>query len=86
MLELTLKPGTRLFAFSDGVTDQFGRPEGIVNARQQKLGQKRLHNFLVETSSLGLTEQGKAFTHFFEQWMQTERQLDDVLWAAFEVE
>jgi serine phosphatase RsbU (regulator of sigma subunit)/Tfp pilus assembly protein PilF len=73
---IEVQTGDRLYIFSDGPVDQFGGPAG------RKLGSTQLQAFLVETASLSIEEQGKAFDVFFNDWMNSKKQLDDVLLAG----
>ncbi len=83
-IRLELGKGTRLYLFTDGITDQFGgqlTPWG----RYAKLGRTRLRLFLQETACLSLAEQQAAFIQFFTDWMGNLKQLDDVLLACIEL-
>lgn len=71
--------GDRLFAFSDGVVDQFGGPEG------RKLGTRRLQAQLEHTAHAGLADQGAATVAFLHAWQGTRRQLDDILLIGLEL-
>ena len=76
---IEVQAGDRLYVFSDGPVDQFGGPHG------RKLGSVQLQAFLVETAALSIKEQGKKFNLFFNDWMNSKKQLDDVLLAGVAV-
>jgi len=62
-----------LFLFSDGVTDQFGGPQG------RKLGSKQLKSLFSDSSHLALTDQGEHFSRKFYDWKGDRKQIDGVL-------
>ncbi len=70
-LELLL--GDRLYAFTDGVTDQFGGP------RRRKLGTEALLTELATYDGLGLAEAEARFGAFFSSWRGSNARLDDAL-------
>ena len=75
---LELKPGQRIYLFTDGVVDQFGSTHG------RKLGSARLTQWFTEHAQLPLDEQAAAFEHWFSEWQGSRSQLDDVLLIALE--
>ena len=74
----TVGAGERLYLFSDGVTDQFGGPQG------RKLGTARLREWLLHSRQQSIVEQGAAFADFFTTWQGSRRQLDDVLFVGLD--
>ena len=79
-----LTRGSRLYLFSDGITDQFGG-QPTSQGRYRKLGRPNLKRFLETTAHLPLPDQRAAFTDFFTGWMGQQKPLDDVLLACIEV-
>ncbi len=75
---LLLHPGDRLFAFTDGVTDQFGGP------RRRKLGTEALLAELASYDGLSLAEAEAGFAAFFRAWRGSHARLDDVLLLGLE--
>lgn len=76
---IIVKPGDRLFLFTDGVTDQFGGPRG------KKLGRKRLKEELLLSARLGITEQKQHMLRFIESWQGELNQVDDMLLLCAEI-
>ncbi|WP_161626166.1 PP2C family protein-serine/threonine phosphatase [Hugenholtzia roseola] len=74
---LTLEKGDRVYAFTDGYADQFGK-EG-------KMTIKKMRDFLNQTHHLPLQTQKEAFAQFFAEWKEDTEQTDDVLFFAMEV-
>lgn len=68
-----LRPGDRVFLFSDGITDQFGGPHG------KKLRAAGLRQWLIESAQLSIDDQHQAVSDRFRQWKGREEQVDDVL-------
>jgi phosphoserine phosphatase RsbU/P len=79
-VEVQLECGDRIFLFSDGITDQFGGPDG------KKLSSKRLKELLVNTASLTFTQQKKYLVTLFEGWKDNFDQVDDQLFIGVEIE
>lgn len=65
------------YLYSDGFVDQFG---GANAKRYQK---KRLKNFLIENSSLEMTEQRQMLIDEFNRWKGKNDQIDDVTVFGF---
>ena len=73
---LSIEKGDTLFMFSDGYGDQFGGEKG------KKLGIKRLRQTLLNA----VAEQSiTSLESFFDEWKQTEEQIDDVALMALTV-
>lgn len=70
---LALQDGDRLFAFTDGVSDQFGGP------RRRKLGTEALLAELATYDKLPLAEAEVRFSQFFSTWRGPHARLDDAL-------
>ena len=77
--EIQLQPGDRLYVFSDGLSDQFGGPEG------KKFSTKRLREFLVATRHIPMHEQKTVLTETLDQWQGSEEQVDDICIMGVEV-
>lgn len=73
------EPGDRLFLFCDGVYDQFGGEHG------KKMLRKRFTQFLIDSTSYDMTEQGKAVSKFFNDWLGDNFQIDDVTVVGVEL-
>ena len=71
--KLQLKQGDTFYLFSDGLPDQFGGPNG------RKYGMKRLRDFISSNTHLPMIELQRRFNDEIEDWMEDERQLDDIL-------
>jgi serine phosphatase RsbU (regulator of sigma subunit) len=71
--------GTRIFFFSDGITDQMGGPLG------RKLGTKRFVELVAATSTLSIDNQAKAIEQFMVQWQGALPQQDDMLLFILEM-
>ena len=62
-----------MYFFSDGLTDQFGGPEG------QKFGAKRVREVLVENTHLSMEDQHNKIRAAFNEWKGEGKQIDDLL-------
>jgi ligand-binding sensor domain-containing protein/serine phosphatase RsbU (regulator of sigma subunit) len=71
--EVELKKGNNIYLFSDGITDQFGGPEG------KKLKIDGLLNMLQSSHTKDSHYNQKNLTDQFENWMENKKQIDDVL-------
>lgn len=71
-VELDLRPGDRLYLFSDGFADQFGGNDG------RKLKSAGLKNILIGTLALPMPAQRDALLSAFQSWRGAEPQVDDV--------
>ena len=76
---LVLKPGSRVYSFTDGISDQFGGGKG------KKLRYKNVYAWLLENQNPSLEKQGEDLELFFEKWKGNFEQLDDVLVAGIEI-
>ncbi|MCB9184872.1 MAG: PAS domain S-box protein [Flavobacteriales bacterium] len=76
---MELRKGDRVFLFSDGITDQFGGPNG------KKLRAAGLRQWLIETAHLSIDDQHQAVSDRFRQWKGREEQVDDVLLIGLQV-
>ena len=70
--EINVKKGDVLYIFSDGLTDQFGGPEG---GKYKKSNFKKLLN---DIYSLPLAEQRQIIESEFEKWKGKADQVDDI--------
>jgi serine phosphatase RsbU (regulator of sigma subunit) len=64
---------TTFYIYSDGYQDQFGGPKG------RKFAQKKLKSLLFDIHHLPAKEQKKALETTLDDWMQDNRQMDDIL-------
>jgi serine phosphatase RsbU (regulator of sigma subunit) len=74
-----LKSGDLIYAFTDGLADQFGGPKG------KKLKYKQLCQHLLEHHHLSTTEQKEQLTQLFKNWKGNLEQVDDVLIAGIKI-
>ncbi len=65
-------PGTTLYIFTDGYTDQFGGPDG------KKFKIKQLKEFLLANHTLPMDHQKEILKNSFTDWKGTLEQIDDV--------
>jgi len=79
--EIPMRPGDRLYTFSDGITDQFGIEQG----RRKKFSAARLQQFITDHQKMKMFEQGEVFQSQMKSWMTDSKQLDDMLLLAWEV-
>ena len=70
--EFELQKDDIIYTFSDGYADQFGGP------KNKKFSYKRLKENIIEHASKPFFEQRNIFEINFNQWKQTEEQIDDV--------
>ncbi len=68
-----LESGDCVYLFSDGYADQFGGPRG------KKFKYKQLRDILVEMKDLPMDQQKIQLKQKFDDWMENESQIDDVL-------
>lgn len=73
------QPGTRLFFFSDGITDQMGGPKG------RKWGTKAFVSSIEASASLGIEQQTNALGRQMAEWQGKHVQQDDMLMLALEL-
>jgi ligand-binding sensor domain-containing protein/serine phosphatase RsbU (regulator of sigma subunit) len=77
--ELTLSKGDSFYMFSDGITDQFGGPDG------KKLKRKGLLEFIESNAHLTMSEQRVAFKEYINDWKGELEQLDDMILLACQI-
>ncbi len=77
--KIDVEKGDKLYIFSDGYQDQIGQEEN------KKYYTKRYREYLVETSSVSLTEQAYLLSNDFNEWKKDLPQTDDVLVIGVEV-
>ncbi len=70
---IKIKEGDAIYFFSDGITDQFGGPDG------QKFGPKRTREILLQNSRLSMQEQHAKIRQSFNEWKGDNKQIDDLL-------
>jgi len=71
-LALESQAPAMIYAFTDGLTDQIGGPQG------RKLGPKRLREFFLSIASMPLSEQLLALQAFLRDWQGEYPQTDDM--------
>jgi ligand-binding sensor domain-containing protein/serine phosphatase RsbU (regulator of sigma subunit) len=71
--EIQLHNGDMLYAFSDGMPDQFGGPN------DRKFGNSRLKELLISGSELPASEQLVKIKSAFFEWKGSQDQVDDVI-------
>jgi len=76
----TLQTGDRVYLFTDGITDQFGRDEG----RRRKFTPARLKDWVERQRKTSMKQQPRRFEKMFDDWQGDEDQLDDLTLFAFE--
>ena len=77
--EIQLKPGDRLYMFSDGYADQFGGERG------KKLKSIRFVEMLTEIQHMPMDEQKRFLERTFTEWKGNLDQVDDVCVLGFEI-
>ncbi len=70
--ELNLQKGDVVYTLTDGFSDQFGGKEN------KKFLTKNLRELILANAHLPMTEQKEALNTAFENWRQTNEQVDDV--------
>ncbi len=70
--EIELQKGDQVYLFSDGYADQFGGP------RAKKLKYSNFKKYLIETSSLEISNSIEELETKFDKWKGKEEQIDDV--------
>jgi serine phosphatase RsbU (regulator of sigma subunit) len=71
--EVQLRPGDRLYLFSDGYADQFGGPRG------KKFKYIRLKELLLKIAAEPMEKQKRALDETIEAWRGSFEQIDDIL-------
>ncbi|HEU4718828.1 MAG TPA: SpoIIE family protein phosphatase [Bacteroidia bacterium] len=75
-IEMTYVPGSMLYMFTDGYTDQFGGPSSPEGGK--KLTRRRLRDLAVYCHRMNMREQRDQFLEFFLLWKDQYEQVDDV--------
>ncbi len=71
--EYYLKENDSIYLFSDGLSDQFGGPDG------KKMKIARLKRLIEQVSDLSMDEQNEAISNFYDEWKGNFDQVDDIL-------
>jgi serine phosphatase RsbU (regulator of sigma subunit) len=71
-IQIQLKKGDCIYAFTDGYADQFG------GSRGKKLTRSGLKNILIAAHLLSPQEQKQKLTDYFYSYKQNEEQVDDI--------
>ena len=74
-----LATNDRVFAFTDGLPDQFGGP------KEKKLMYKRLETLIAESSDTSLQSFKETLTIVFENWKGTAEQVDDITLICLQI-
>jgi len=77
--EIQLRKGDSFYQFSDGITDQFGGPNG------KKLKKSGVLQLLDSVQNQSLEAQRKTIHHKFFQWKGHNEQIDDVIMVGIKV-
>ncbi|MFK7786999.1 MAG: PP2C family protein-serine/threonine phosphatase [Crocinitomicaceae bacterium] len=70
--ELQLKPGDRVYLFSDGYADQFGGPSG------KKFRSQKFRELIKSSANLPMNQQRDLLERRFNEWRDELDQVDDV--------
>lgn len=76
---IVLQKSDRVYLFSDGFADQFG------GEKNRKIGSRNLKNWIVESASLPINEQGDWLNEKLKIWQQNEIQTDDIALIGIEI-
>jgi ligand-binding sensor domain-containing protein/serine phosphatase RsbU (regulator of sigma subunit) len=71
--EYYLKPNDSIYLFSDGLSDQFGGPDG------KKMKIARLRRLIEQLEAQPMDDQKAAITKFYDEWKGSFDQVDDIL-------
>jgi hypothetical protein len=77
---INIESTTTFYLCSDGYQDQFGGPRG------RKYSSRSLKEALLQFSDLEMTKQQEKLAINFYEWLQNEKQLDDVLIMGVKIE
>lgn len=77
--KVDVRPGDKIYLYSDGYYDQFGGERG------KKYLSKRFRNFILQLQDLKLEDQLYVLRYEFHLWKGNEDQIDDVLVSGFEI-
>jgi serine phosphatase RsbU (regulator of sigma subunit) len=71
-----IQEGDIIYMFSDGIIDQFGKPEN--GGKSKKFKRVNLSNLIFEIFDLSMNEQQNKIDDVFRTWMGNNEQIDDV--------
>ena len=77
--EYYLKENDKIYLFSDGLSDQFGGPDG------KKMKIARLKRMIEQVSDLQMVDQKEAIANFYTDWRGNFDQVDDILLMGVKV-
>lgn len=77
--EFNLKPGSWIYGFSDGLTDQFGGPQ------DKKFSKRRLQDLLLASVSKQASDQEKAINNAIQEWKGNRPQTDDIILIGVQI-
>ena len=77
--EYYLKENDTIYLFSDGLSDQFGGPEG------KKMKIARLKRIIEQVSDLPMDGQRDAISKFYDDWKGNFDQVDDILLMGMKI-
>jgi serine phosphatase RsbU (regulator of sigma subunit) len=77
--EYYLGEGDTIYLFSDGISDQFGGPEG------KKMKIARLKHLLEQVSKMPMDKQKDAIIDYYDEWRGSYEQVDDILLMGVKV-
>lgn len=77
--EYYLGEGDTIYLFSDGISDQFGGPDG------KKMKIARLKTLLEQVSKLPMEDQKAAIVDYYNEWKGSYEQVDDILLMGVKV-
>jgi ligand-binding sensor domain-containing protein/serine phosphatase RsbU (regulator of sigma subunit) len=77
--EYYLKENDSIYLFSDGLSDQFGGPDG------KKMKIARLKKLIEDVVTLPMDEQKAAISDFYTEWRGSYDQVDDILLMGVKV-
>lgn len=75
---IDIKPGDKVFFFSDGMPDQVGGPE------KKKYGPARIREIILSNPNFTMPQYNDIFAKDFEEYMGDNKQVDDVLIIGIE--
>lgn len=79
--EISLKPGTECYLYSDGLQDQMGFAFDVIETR--KFGKKRMEQLFNEVHRKSMEKQKELINNRFNDWRKDETQVDDILIVGF---
>jgi serine phosphatase RsbU (regulator of sigma subunit) len=72
-VEVEWENDSRLYLFTDGITDQFSESDN------KKFGKKQLIQFFEQNQHLNMKEQAEQLQKTLQKWMGASKQIDDML-------